>query len=63
MQQDKNIRKERLEEENCQGDLQQENCLDSQTKGTIKNIGADWKERENLKNTKEVIKEFKKEYQ
>ena len=44
MQQDKNIRKERLEEENCQGDLQQENCLDSQTKGTIKNIGADWKE-------------------
>ena len=39
MQQDKNMRKEHLEEENCQGDLQQENCLDGQIKGTIKNIG------------------------
>jgi len=29
--------------ENCQGDLQQENCLDSQIKGTIKNIGEGWK--------------------
>ena len=39
MQQDKNMRKEHLEEENCQGDLQQENCLDGWIKGTIKNIG------------------------
>ena len=43
MQQDKNIRKEHLEEENYQGDLRQENCSDGQTKGTIKNIGEDWK--------------------
>ena len=39
MQQDKNIRKEHLEEENCQGDLQQENCLDCQIKDMTKNIG------------------------
>ena len=39
MQQDKNMRKERSEEENCQGDLQQENCLDGQIKGITKNIG------------------------
>ena len=37
--QDKNVRKERSEEENCQEDLQQENCLDGQIKGTTKNIG------------------------
>ena len=39
MQQDKNAKKEHSEGENCQEDLQQENCLDSQIKGTIKNIG------------------------
>ena len=44
MQQDKNTRKEHLEEENCQGDLQQENCLDGQIKDTTKNIGKGWKE-------------------
>ena len=43
MSQDKNMRKEHLEEENCQGDLQQENCSDGQIKGTIKNIGEGWK--------------------
>jgi len=37
------MRKEHLEEENYQGDLWQENCSDGQTKGTIKNIGEDWK--------------------
>jgi len=37
------MRKEHLEEENCQGDLQQENCLDGQIKGMTKNIGEDWK--------------------
>ena len=44
MQQNKNTRKECLEEENCQGDLQQENCLDGQIKGTTKNIRKGWKE-------------------
>ena len=39
MWQDKNARKECSEEENCQGDLQQENCLDDQIKGMTKNIG------------------------
>ena len=39
MQQDKNMKKKNLEEENCQGDLQQENCLDGQIKDIIKNIG------------------------
>jgi len=29
--------------ENCQGDLQQENCLGSQIKGMTKNIGEGWK--------------------
>ena len=29
--------------ENCQGDLQQENCLDGQIKGMTKNIGEGWK--------------------
>ena len=29
--------------ENCQGDLQQENCLDGQIKDTTKNIGEGWK--------------------
>jgi len=37
------MRKEHLEEKNCQGDLWQENCSDSQIKGTIKNIGEGWK--------------------
>jgi len=41
--QDKNTRKEHSKEENCQGDLQQENCLDGQIKGMTKNIGEDWK--------------------
>ena len=43
IQQDKNTRKEHLEKENCQGDLQQENCLDGWIKGMIKNIGEGWK--------------------
>ena len=43
MQQDKNTKKKCLEGENCQEDLQQENCLDGQIKGTIKNIGEGWK--------------------
>ena len=34
----------RSEEKNCQEDLWQENCLNSQTNGTTKNIGEDWKE-------------------
>ena len=37
------MRKERLEEENCQGDLQQENCSDGRIKGTTKDIGEGWK--------------------
>jgi len=37
------MRKERLEGENCQGDLWQENYLDSRIKDTIKNIGEGWK--------------------
>ena len=37
------MKKEHLEEENCQEDLWQENCLDDQIKGTIKNIGEGWK--------------------
>ena len=43
MWQDKNVKKERSEEENYQGDLQQENCLDGQIKGMTKNIGEGWK--------------------
>ena len=43
MQQDKNARKECLEEENCQGNLRQENCLGGWIKGTTKNIGEGWK--------------------
>ena len=43
MQQDKNAKKEYLEEENYQEDLWQENCLDGQIKSTIKNIGEGWK--------------------
>ena len=43
MQQDKNMKKKHLEEENYQEDLQQEYYLDSQIKGTIKNIGKGWK--------------------
>jgi len=43
MWQDKNVRKECTEEENCQGDLWQENYLDGQIKGTIKNTREDWK--------------------
>jgi len=39
MWQNKNIRKEHLGEENCHGDLWQENCLGSQIKGMIKSIG------------------------
>jgi len=27
---------------NCQGDLQQENCLGNWIKGMIKNTGKDW---------------------
>jgi len=37
------VRKEHLEKENCQGDLQQENCLDGRIKDMTKNIGKDWK--------------------
>jgi len=44
MWQDKNIRKEHLEEKNCQEDLWQENYSDGQTRDTTKNIGKDWKE-------------------
>jgi len=43
MWQDKNMRKEHLEEENCQGGLQQEKYLDGQTRGTTKNTGEDWR--------------------
>ena len=43
MQQDKNMKKKHLEGKNCQKNLQQENCLDGQIKGTIKNIGKGWK--------------------
>ena len=43
-QQDKNTRKECLEEENCQGDLWQKNCLGGWIKGMTKNIGEGWKE-------------------
>ena len=42
--QDKNARKEHSEEGNCQEDLQQENCLDSQTKDMTRSIGKGWKE-------------------
>ena len=37
------MKKECLEKENCQRNLQQENCLDGQIKGTTKNIGEGWK--------------------
>jgi len=43
MWQDKNTKKECLEEENCQGDLWQENYLDGQIKGTTKNTREGWK--------------------
>ena len=43
MQQDKNMRKEHLEGENYQRDLQQKSCLDGQIKGMIKNIREGWK--------------------
>ena len=43
MQQDKNTKKKHLKGENCQKNLQQENCSDGQIKGTIKNIGEGWK--------------------
>ena len=42
-QQDKNIKKRCSKGENCQGDLQQENCLGGQIKGMMKNIGEGWK--------------------
>ena len=32
-----------LKKENCQGDLQQENCLGGWIKGMTKNIGEGWK--------------------
>ena len=44
MWQDKNTKKERSEEENCQEGLQQKNCLDGQTNDMTKNIGEDWRE-------------------
>ena len=44
MWQDKNVRKEHIEEGNCQGGLQQENYSDSQTNSTTKNTGEDQKE-------------------
>jgi len=44
MWRDKNTRKEHLKEKNCQGDLWQENYLDSQIKDMTKNTGEDWKE-------------------
>ena len=43
MQQDKNMRKKRLKEENYQEDLWQENCLDGRIKDMTKNIGEGWK--------------------
>ena len=42
--QNKNAKREFLEEEIYQGDLQQENYLDGQTRDMTKNIGKDWKE-------------------
>ena len=44
MWQNKNTKKEYSEKRNCQEDLRQENCLDSQTKDITKNIGEDQKE-------------------
>ena len=44
MWQDKNTRKEHLEEENCQEDLQQENYSDGQTRDMTKNTGEDQRE-------------------
>jgi len=38
------MRKEHLEKESCQGDLQQGNYLGSQINGTTKNIGEGWRE-------------------
>jgi len=43
MTQDKNMRKEHSEEENCQEDSWQENYLDGQTRDMTKNVGEDWK--------------------
>ena len=37
------MRKEHLEGENYQRDLQQKSCLDGQIKGMIKNIREGWK--------------------
>ena len=44
MWQGKNRKKGYLRGKNCQGDLQQENYLDGQIKGTTKNIRADQRE-------------------
>ena len=38
------MRKEHLEGESCQGDLQQGNCLGGQINSTTKNIGEGWRE-------------------
>jgi len=43
MWQNKNAKKRCSEKKNCQKDSWQENCLDSQTNGTTKNIREDWK--------------------
>jgi len=40
------IKREHSEREIYQGDLQQENYLDGQTRDITKNIGEDWKEIE-----------------
>jgi len=40
--QDRNVKKGCSKGKNCQGDLQQENCLGSWIKGMIKNTGKDW---------------------
>ena len=41
---DKKVKKEHLEEGNCQGNLQQESYLVGQTKNTTMNTRQDWKE-------------------
>jgi len=45
---DKKGKKKYLKGKNYQEDLQQENCFVSQIRGTMRNIGQDWKEIGNV---------------
>jgi len=40
----KSVKKECFNEENFQGSLQRESCMDGQTSSTTRNTGVGWKE-------------------